>query len=431
MIFGTDGIRGKPLQYPLTPEILYKLGKVLVKNRKKVRLVLGQDTRKSCRILADPLCRGISDAGGEVLDAGIIPTPAVAYLTRFHGASGGIMITASHNPSSDNGVKLFNHKGEKLPKDEEKLLENALDECEPLDRSDSTPAIAPLESDPYLDFLGGFDLNGLHVVVDCANGAASPLAKSLLHKTGAKVSVLDDTPDGSNINLGCGALYPENVSDYIHGHHADYGVSLDGDCDRSIFIDEKGQVIDGDAILWLNAIYLRETQGLNAIAATEYSNKALDDDLSVRGIKVIREKCGDRNVYHRMRKEGLAFGGENSGHLIYRDYGTTGDGLLSALMIARIIRYYQKPLSELVAPFNPYPQVLKSYPVERKPRLESLTRTRQYIREIEEKINGRVLVRYSGTEPKVRLLVESRDEKELLPYAESIHRKMEAETCRQ
>ncbi|MFP4423671.1 MAG: phosphoglucosamine mutase [Candidatus Woesearchaeota archaeon] len=431
MIFGTDGIRGKPLEYPLTPEILYKLGQVLVKNSKKVRLVLGQDTRKSCNLLSDPLCEGISDAGGEILDAGIIPTPAVAYLTRHHGASGGIMITASHNPFSDNGIKLFNPMGEKLTKHEETLLEEALDSANYIDSYESTPSIKPLQNDPYLESLSGFDLSGMHVVIDCANGAASFLAQTLLQKTGAKVSVINDSPDGTNINEGCGALYPKKVSAYINGHHADYGVSLDGDCDRSVFVDEKGNIIDGDTLLWLNAIYLKETQGLNAIVATEYSNKALDDNLSTKGIKVIREKCGDRNVYYRMKEDDLLFGGENSGHLIYRNYGTTGDGLLSTLMIARIIKYYQKPLSDLVSSFKPYPQLLRNYTVERKPPMVSLLKTQRHITDVERKINGRVLVRYSGTEPKVRILVESPSETDLASYAESIHNTMEAEICRQ
>ncbi|MGM5487875.1 MAG: phosphoglucosamine mutase [Nanobdellota archaeon] len=433
MIFGTDGIRGTPGQYPLTPELLYGLGRALVEqNPQKVRLpyLVGRDTRWSANQIIDPVTRGICDAGGHIRDAGILPTPGLAYLVRHHSSAGGIMITASHNPASDNGIKLFNSEGEKLTKAQEASLERSIGGR----GKQLKPYSKRIAKNPYCEHLlsGSPDFRGMHVVLDCANGGASLIAPWILSRTGAKVSVLGAEPTGHNINESCGALYPEKVSHHIHGHQADFGVSFDGDADRAVFVDENGKVIDGDAILYLNAIYLRD-KGLlnqNTLVATDYSNTALDDLLERESIHVVREECGDRNVYYAMKHHGYSFGGENSGHLIFPGK-STGDGIYSALMLARILQHYKRPLSGLVAGFRPYPQLLKSYPVEQKVPLDRLAKTNAVIADLKATLGGRVMLRYSGTEPKVRVLIEGMAQN-LDQYAERIYAVLKGEiACRQ
>ena len=439
--FGTDGIRGVANMPPMDPQFVLDLGRCLafwVKSEASKasdgnpKVLIGKDTRISGYMLENALTAGLCSMGIDVLLVGPMPTPAVAHLTRSFAADAGVMISASHNPAEDNGIKIFDSKGLKLTDSQELEIEKLL--AKPLKSEGiigSRIGRAKRIDDArgrYIEFvkssIQNSSLKGLDIALDCANGAAYAIAADIFRELGAKVSVINDKPDGLNINLQSGALYPEKVRDVVVGHYKNIGISLDGDADRVIFVDDKGAIIDGDAVLFIISSWLKENNKLNqdTIVATIYSNKALDSLLIKKGICVKRVACGDRYVLESILANGYSFGGESSGHLIFKEYSTTGDGILAALQILHMLKAKKMKLSELVKPYTPFPQVLKNTAVSGKIPLDKLPKTTQLIQKIEKELGkkGRVFVRYSGTENKVRILVEGTDQEEISWYAEKI-----------
>ena len=450
-LFGTDGIRGTANKYPMTADLMLGLGRALAdwldgENQRK-KVLVGKDTRISGYLLEYALTSGLVSRGVDVLLVGPMPTPAIAHLTKSFAADAGVVISASHNPAEDNGVKIFDRNGLKLSAEEEAKIEGMIasqgkSEGSEGARSDPITVSAMGKVRRIDDARGRYNellkhaianlsLKGLKIALDCANGAAYSIAPEIFTEFGAEVAVINNRPDGMNINDGAGALHPGKVSEIVRGHYADVGVSLDGDADRVIFVDENGKTVDGDAILYLVGCYLKE-KGLlvkDTVVATVYSNSALDKALQKKGIRVVRVACGDRNVLEMMDANGYVFGGEESGHLIFRDYATTGDGILAALQVIRIMKETGKRLSELIASYTPAPQVVRSGRVAEKVPLEGLPGARQEITSIEKKLGcdgGRVFVRYSGTEPKVRVLVEGQGP--IDEYADTILRMIQEET---
>lgn len=386
----------------------------------RARILVGKDTRLSGYMLEAALTAGITSTGADVILLGPVPTPGIAFLTTSMRADAGIVLSASHNPFEDNGLKVFGRDGFKLPDEIEIQLESMMDQP-----SDSLPLAFGdrIGRAKRVDDAGGryvthlktmlrkeFDLSGIRIVVDCANGAAYKVAPTLFSELGAEVISIGVSPNGTNINENCGSLHPEGVIAKIKETGAHLGVALDGDADRLILIDEKGNVIDGDAVLGMCALEMNARNQLrhNTVVATVMSNMGLDRMLQEAGMRLERTAVGDRYVVQRMREGGFNFGGEQSGHLVFLDHATTGDGLVAALQVMNLMLDRQKPLSELAQVFEPFPQVLVSRLVKGRPAIESLPTVQKTIRHAEEKLSGkgRVLVRYSGTEYKVRVMVE-------------------------
>src|SRR5882724_615583 len=427
-LFGTDGIRGKANVAPMTPELSLRLGRAiaLVARRGKSRpprIVIGKDTRLSGYMLETALAAGICAMGGRVMLSGPIPTPAIANLTQSMRADAGVVISASHNPFADNGIKIFGPDGFKLPDKEEAQIE-ALLENSKLDTQGKTGAgIGRAERFDHAigryivyaksTFPKELALDGLKIVVDAAHGAAYRVAPAVFAELGADVVQLGCRPNGVNINRNCGALHPEHVAAEVKRQGAALGVALDGDADRVIFVDEKGQIVDGDAIMALCATRMLKHKRLQkkTLVTTVMSNMGLDRALESAGGKIQRTAVGDRYVVEEMRRAGYNFGGEQSGHLIFLDHATTGDGTVAALQVIAIMLQESRPLSELAHVMQRVPQVLESVKLPARRPLEEMLELSKRILSAEKKLgkNGRVVVRWSGTEAKLRLMVEGPD----------------------
>jgi len=436
-LFGTDGIRGIANQYPITPELMVKLGRAVTRmlqsdNGPMIRILIGRDTRISGDMIECAVASGICSANGEVSLAGVIPTPAVAHLTVAGWFDAGMMISASHNPYHDNGVKIFNSKGFKLSDEQEDRIEALLadNQTAATDRSGRTDDIGPVirmaEPDrAYATFLRqtlpeDFSLKGLKVVLDCSNGATHHVAPHLFVELGAEVMTLFDDPDGRNINANCGSQHTKTLQEKVLEQGADIGFAFDGDGDRLIAVDENGNKTTGDQILAVCAQYLKEHGRLenNLVVSTVMSNAGLHQALKQLDIRHMIAEVGDRYVLEKMRSHGSILGGEDSGHLIFLDVHTSGDGILSALRLLQIMREKQRPLSELVKIMTVYPQVLMNVAVTRKADLSSIPEIADAIEAVQSRLKdrGRVLVRYSGTRPLCRVMVEGPDAGEIKRY---------------
>ena len=427
-LFGTDGIRGAANLHPVTPEIAFRLGRAagfLLRRSEGVRprFVIGRDTRRSGEMLEASLVAGLNSVGADVLLAGVVPTPAVACLVKELGADGGVVISASHNPAADNGLKLFGGDGYKLDDALEERLEQLIltaeiDGVRPSGAEIGTAQSVAGAGDQYglmaKASVPGISLHGLQIAVDCANGASFQTTPQVLRDLGASLALFHAEPNGMNINEGCGSTHAEEISRLVKESGAQIGISHDGDADRLVLCDEKGEVVDGDEILAMTALdaLKRGTLAGKTLVATVMSNFGLDECLEAAGGKVLRTAVGDRYVVEAMREGNFSIGGEQSGHLIFRDHGTTGDGLLAALQVLRIMTESGQPLSELRRCLKKYPQAQRNLRVKEKPPLESLPEVSALVARTEQSLDGkgRVLLRYSGTEPKVRLLIEGPDE---------------------
>lgn len=429
-LFGTDGIRGRVNEFPITAEVALRMGKAVANvlrssGPSRNRVLVGKDTRISGYMLETALASGLVSMGMDVFMVGPLPTPAVAHLTKSMGAAAGIMITASHNPYEDNGLKIFGPDGYKLNDELENLIERHILGLE--------PEAAPLPPRQigkahriddargrYIEFAkqtaDNVPLHGLKIVVDCGHGAAYFIAPLIFKELGAEVFTAGVQPDGLNINHDCGALHPEHAGELVRRHNADLGISFDGDADRVIFTDANGQVVSGDRILALCAISLKEQGKLrhDTLVATVMSNLGLKEAMKKHGIQLETAAVGDRNVIELMRKHDYSFGGENSGHLIFADHATTGDGILSALQVLRMMRDRNATLAQLATVMNEYPSQLANIRIPSKPPLASLPKLNQLMAEATTAFgdHGRHLIRYSGTENKIRVLVEHRESKQ-------------------
>lgn len=434
--FGTDGVRGKANVFPLTADFALKLGRAAAglfknSNEKHRKIVIGKDTRLSCYMFENALVAGICSAGADAVMVGVLPTPAVAFLTKSLRADAGVVISASHNPYFDNGIKFFNSNGYKLPDVTEAEIERMIDNGEPPLDSENIGRANRIETaiGRYVEFVKNtfpksIDLKGLKIVLDCANGAAYRVGPLALSELGAELILINVKPDGMNINDKCGAVHPEGMAEAVRLHEADVGISFDGDADRVIFADETGCLVDGDKIMGVCALEMMKKGTLknNTIVATVMSNLGFEYSMNKNGVKLIRSQVGDRYVMEDMLTYGCNLGGEQSGHLIFSDLNTTGDGLISAMQLLSVIVETGKTLSELCSFIEAYPQVLKNVQVKAKVPMETLEETSAFISKIEKKLgsSGRVLVRYSGTEAKLRVMIEGKDQKTIENFASEI-----------
>ncbi len=436
-LFGTDGIRGRANRWPMTPEIALQVGRAvgyLFRNHKtRHRILIGKDTRLSGYLLENAIASGLCSVGAEALFVGPLPTPAIAFLTTNMRCDAGIVISASHNPYYDNGIKIFGRDGFKLSDElEAKIEEMVLNETISSFRAEEADIgrAYRLEDAPgrYIvhlkhTFPKDLTLDGLKIVLDCAHGAAYKVAPAVFEELGAEVVKIGVEPNGTNINLDCGALHPEKVRETVLKEQADLGIALDGDADRVIIVDEHGDLVDGDQILYMCAREMKE-EGLlkgGAVVATVMSNMGLEKALSELGLKLVRTKVGDRFVVEKMRQEGYNLGGEQSGHIIFLEHATTGDGILAALQVLAIMKKKEKPVSEL-AKLEKFPQVPVNVSVQKKLPEEEIEGLSPLVKRIEQELgrDGRVLIRPSGTEPKYRVMVEGLDEEKIRSYAEEI-----------
>ncbi len=426
--FGTDGIRGLANQFPMTVDVALNLGKALVarlpRRGSSFKVLIGKDTRRSGYMFESAIAAGVNAMNGDVLFTGPLPTPAIAHLTTAMRCDAGIVISGSHNPFHDNGIKVFAADGYKLPDEVENDIESYLDDPESLNSRMSPESIG--RSRRIDDALGRYNafmksnferelsLDGLKIVIDCANGAAYRIAPTVLEELGAQVIAVGVEPNGYNINDGVGALHPDYCANLVREHHADLGITLDGDADRLILVDEKGQIVDGDATMMMLAIDMKN-RGLlrqNTLVTTVMSNLGLHLGLHDLGIDTLQTKVGDRYVVEAMRSKGYMIGGEQSGHIILLDHSTTGDGLLASLRVLSLMKRSGSSLSELASVFHKLPQVLVNLRVDRKIPIEDLPESSRLIDKISMDYGktGRVLVRYSGTEPKCRVMLEGPDQ---------------------
>jgi len=434
-LFGTDGVRGVANVEPVTAETALKLGRAAAHviaclsgrchngEGSRPKIVIGKDTRISGYMLENALVAGITSLGVDVLLIGPLPTPGVAYITRSLRADAGIVLSASHNPYEDNGIKFFRHDGYKLDDEIEARIENLVfsGEIESIRPTADNIGRATRIDDAlgrYIEFAKasfprGLTLERLSVALDCANGASYKSSPCILRELGADVHISHNAPNGRNINANCGSTHPEEIARFVKKTGAQIGISHDGDADRVLLCDETGEIVDGDEIMAIAALDLLQQGQLvgNTLVATVMSNFGLDETLAQAGGKVIRTKVGDRYVIEEMMRGGYNLGGEQSGHMIFGDFATTGDGIVSALQILRIMAQTGKPLSELKRCLSKYPQAQRNLKVREKRPLEELPSVLALVEETKASLNGagRVLLRYSGTEPKIRLLIEGRD----------------------
>ena len=442
-LFGTDGIRGVAGEFPLTRESVYWIGRALGHNllpgNARPRVLIGQDTRQSSRWIADRLWQGLASVGVEVRSAGIITTPGVAYLARAQKFDAGVVISASHNPWTDNGIKVFSGDGYKLPDSHEleiekeifALLQNSGGSPVP----DSDPAIASLPGEKslrevYIHWLAAqvsTDLSGLEIAVDCANGAATAEAPELFRSLGVRATFLHACPDGENINENCGALHPQTVANFVSENRDEFdlGVTFDGDADRALFSDAEGRIVNGDAVLLLAArdMQARGVLAGSVVVATTMSNMGLELALKGSGIAMLRANVGDKYVLEEMKRAGATLGGEQSGHILFLDGdATTGDGLLSALRVMEIMARSGRSLAELVGDLKVFPQVIRNVRVSRKTPFTEVPAIHHSIFEAERELdgNGRVVVRYSGTESLARVMIEAESKDKTERLAERI-----------
>ena len=435
-LFGTDGVRGKAGEYPLDHETVARLGAALVRAMgrssagRQLRFIVGRDTRESGEWIERELARGIRSAGAVLTSAGVIPTPAVAYVTRAMSYDAGLVISASHNPFQDNGIKVFSGRGEKFTESLEREVEavvadaswqvnGSADEAVPrTDVIDAYIAHARLAL-PTPERLGAFKL-----AVDTANGATTTVAPRLFEQLGFNVDLVGATPDGRNINLGCGSTHPEHLAAVVRERGHRMGVAFDGDGDRAIFIDADGRVVDGDAVLLMCARHMKANGRLkgNAIVATVMSNIGLEIALRESGIELVRCPVGDKYVMEEMLKRGLSLGGEQSGHIIFSEYLFTGDGIVTALGVLRVIAESGRELADLASQLVTYPQVLVNVRVREKKELRTVPAIAAAMDRVEERLagQGRLLVRYSGTEPLLRVMLEGKDQQDIQSWASEI-----------
>jgi len=440
-LFGTDGIRGLANHDPMTPEMSLKLGKALTyilklnkKHSYKPKIVIGKDTRLSGYIFEQALSSGIASMGADVLLVGPLPTPAIAFITVSMRADAGIVISASHNTYEDNGIKIFDRNGFKLPDEKEMEIEDLIRNGDERLRKSSPEEIGKafrIDDAPgrYVvfaknSFSRDMTLEGIKLVLDCANGAAYKVAPIIFQELGAQVITIGVNPDGKNINTDCGSLNPELLRKKVLESGADLGIALDGDADRVIFCDEKGNVVDGDIIIAICAREMIEKGTLkgNAVITTLMSNIALERYILEQGAKFIRTQVGDRYVVEEMRARNSNLGGEKSGHIIFLDHTTTGDGTLAALQVLKIMKTKEKSLSDLATIIDLYPQVLLNVRVEKKKELNEIPELGKQIKKCEEllKGKGRINIRFSGTEPISRVMVEGEDSHLINEIAEEL-----------
>jgi phosphoglucosamine mutase len=437
-LFGTDGVRGVANMHPMTTETAMQLGRaaayVFKHDDRRSRIVIGKDTRLSGYMIENALAAGICSMGVDVLLVGPLPTPGIAFITASMRADAGVVISASHNPYQDNGIKFFARDGFKLPDAMELQIEDLI-------FSDRIDSLRPTAEEVgkafrvddaigrYIVFLKNtfpreLDLVGLKIVLDCAHGAAYRVAPAVLEELGAEVFAYGVEPDGTNINSGCGSTHPEVISAAVREHGADLGIALDGDADRCIFVDEQGNEVDGDHIMAICAIDMLKRDALpqRTVVGTVMSNMGLDIALRQAGGRIVKTDVGDRYVVEEMRRNGYRFGGEQSGHLVFLDHNTTGDGMLSALQVLAILRKSGKPLSELASVMTALPQILVNVRVRERRNVEEMPEVKKLIEDVENRLGdaGRVLIRYSGTEPLMRIMLEGRDQGEITDMANEI-----------
>jgi len=436
-LFGTDGIRGEagkfPLDAPTVSAIGYSLASHLSRTTGPPEIVIGRDTRESGDWLERALIDGATRAGGKCLSAGVITTPGVAFLTRKLDADAGVVISASHNPYQDNGIKIFAPSGEKMESVEGVIEADIHAGVSPDHPSLDSPLPAPEQEaelqQQYLAFLSdqiadGLDLHGLKIVVDCANGASSALAPVLFDRLGAQAIAINAAPDGRNINLNCGSLHIDSLREQVLRERADLGVAFDGDADRSLFVDEKGNYVDGDATLWVLANYLKAHGRLkdDTVVATVMSNVGLEIAFRPVGIKLVRTDVGDKYVLDELLRRNASLGGEQSGHIILPALSLAGDGMITALSLLRALRESEKSLGQMTAGFQAYPQVLLNVRVREKLPFTDFITVQRAVGEVENELadKGRLLLRYSGTEPLARVMIEGENQRQIESYAEKI-----------
>jgi len=437
-LFGTDGVRGIANIHPMTTEMAMQLGRaaayVFKHEDRRSRIVIGKDTRLSGYMIENALAAGICSMGVDVLLVGPLPTPGIAFITSSMRADAGVVISASHNPYQDNGIKFFARDGFKLPDEVELQIEELIDSA----RIDSLRPTADEVGKAFRvdDAIGRYivflkntfpkelDLTGLKIVLDCAHGAAYRVAPAVLEELGAEVYTYGVKPNGININAGCGSTHPEVIAAAVCEHGADLGIALDGDADRCIFVDEHGNEVDGDHIMAICGIDMLKRDALpqRTLVATVMSNMGLDIALRQVGGQVVKTDVGDRYVVEEMRRSGYRFGGEQSGHIIFLDHNTTGDGLLTALQVLAILQQSGKPLSALASVMTALPQVLVNVRVRERRKIEELPEVARLIADVEKTLGdtGRVLIRYSGTEPLLRIMLEGQDQGEISGMANEI-----------
>jgi len=440
-LFGTDGIRGVAGEYPLDARTVHAFGMALADTARHLsadpKIVIGMDTRESGPWIAEQVAGGLAERGVRARLAGVITTPGIAYLTRSDEFVAGVMISASHNPYQDNGLKVFGHSGFKLPDEEEHAIEQEIFRL--VDQHTGEPQSKALAVDPgldqrYIDYLlstVSIRFDGIRMVIDCGNGAASGLAAELFRRNGAEVHAISCHPDGRNINLNCGALHVEKLCGAVGEQRADLGVAFDGDADRSIFVSGSGKVVDGDAVLLIAARALKASGHLagDIVVATVMSNLGLERALAEAGIRMLRTTVGDKYVLEEMVREGAVLGGEQSGHVIFREYATTGDGMLTALRVLETARRANASLDELTRDLQIYPQRLYNVRVREKKPLTEMLAVEHEISACEKAMGttGRVLVRFSGTEPLVRVMVEGPELAQVEDFGRRIARAIEHE----
>ncbi len=436
-LFGTDGIRGRSNRYPMTGDIAFRLGQATAlkfrNDDHRTKVIIGKDTRLSGYIFEYALTAGLCSMGADVYLVGPMPTPAIAHLTRSFAGDAGIVISASHNPADDNGIKFFDAGGYKLDDgiehDIEKLVFSDRLSSENINGRHVGKAFRIDDaSGRYIEFakgsVGNCSLKGLKLVLDCANGAAYRVAPLIFSELGAEVIVYGNKPDGLNINSGCGSQCPDMIKKAVLSHRADAGIALDGDADRIIMVDEKGRELDGDHIMGLCALYMKKEKSLrkNTIVATVMSNMGFELAMKEKGIALVRTAVGDRYVIEEMRRDGYNLGGEQAGHIIFSDLNTTGDGTVAGLQVLRIMKQTGKKLSRLGDVFTSFPQVFENVAVSEKKPIGSMPAIKKLVASVEKELGkeGRVIVRYSGTENKCRVMVEGRDADLIKDYADKI-----------
>ncbi|MEK7702870.1 MAG: phosphoglucosamine mutase [Nitrospirota bacterium] len=438
-LFGTDGVRGTANVHPMTGEMAMKLGRAAAhifknKSSRRHRIIIGKDTRLSGYMIESAITSGICSFGVDVLIVGPMPTPAVAFLTRSLRADAGVMISASHNSFEDNGIKFFSSNGQKLPDQmemeiERLIISGEIDNIRPTAVDIGKAYRIDDAEGRYIEFVKnalpkGRDFSGLKVIVDCGNGAAYKVAPAALTELSADVIVLHNTPNGTNINKNCGALHPSDLQNAVTLHRADLGIALDGDADRATFVDEKGDIVPGEVILSVFAKSLQENKNLvgSTVVTTEHSNTGMDKSLQKSGIQVIRTQVGDRYVLEEMLLGGYNLGGESSGHVIFSDYNTTGDGLLTALQFLSLLKKTGKTVSQLTTEIQMLPQTTLNIHVSEKKTLREIPKLQDLLDQYESKLagNGRLLIRYSGTEKLLRIMVEGEDRDIISEMAENL-----------
>ncbi|HEV2350919.1 MAG TPA: phosphoglucosamine mutase [Terriglobia bacterium] len=426
-LFGTDGVRGVAGQFPLDRETIFKLGRalgiVLQKHvaARPLRVVLGEDTRESSAWISQTMAAGLRSSSVEVAYAGVITTPGVAFLTLRHGFAGGVMVSASHNPYQDNGIKLLSDSGMKLSESLELDIEASLAEFRAAIPDKATEAeIDPVPQllDDYLEFLVGLfpsapQFSKFRLVADCGNGSASRVAPRLLRRLGIEARILNSDADGQNINLECGSLHPNHMAEATRESAADLGVAFDGDADRAIFSTREGRIVDGDYVLYTVATFFQQRGILKggAVVGTLMTNFGLELALGRHGINLKRTAVGDKYVLEEMRRSGINLGGEPSGHVIFSDISLAGDGIITLLQILRVLVESGKSFSEIVSPLRPFPQMIRNVRVRERRPLESIPEVNHAVSEFRREVGsrGRVVVRYSGTEPLARVMVEAEE----------------------